>query len=112
MQIFKDLEIWEIIERNVPGAASPYSKNQSYAKHIIKNKEKNKGGRGRREKEKRRKRKKKVREITKESKEATPKYVIASYNGILERLHRYIQFSVITSTNSKILRLVVCSKVG
>ena len=53
-----------------------------------------------------------MREITKESKEATPKYVIASYNSILERLHRYIQFSAITSTNSKILRFVVCSKVG
>ena len=53
-----------------------------------------------------------MRETTKESKEATPKYVTASYNSILERLHRYIQFSVITSTNSKILRLVICSKVG
>lgn len=40
VQILQDLEIWEIIERNVPGATSPYSKNQPYAKHIIKNKEK------------------------------------------------------------------------
>ena len=40
MQILKDLEIWEIVERNVPGAASPYSKNLPHAKHIIKNKEK------------------------------------------------------------------------
>ena len=58
MQILNDLEIWEIIERNVPGAASPYSKNQPYAKHIIKNKEKNKWGRGRREKEREEKKEK------------------------------------------------------
>ena len=61
MQILKDLEIWEIVERNVPGAASPYSKNLPHAKHIIKNKEKNKKEVGGKRREKRRKRKKKVR---------------------------------------------------
>ena len=30
-----------------------------------------------------------MRETTKENKEATPKYVTASYNSILERLHIY-----------------------
>ena len=63
MQILKDFEIWEIIERNVPGAASPYSKNLPHAKHIIKNKEKNKKEVGGKRREKRRKRKKKVREL-------------------------------------------------
>lgn len=94
VQILKDLEIWEIVERNVQETATPYTKNLPCAQHIIKNKEKIKEGEeGVERREKRRKggkERKKERGITKKSKETTLKYVIASYNSILKRLHMYL----------------------
>lgn len=55
VQIFKDLEIWEIMERNFQETATPYTRKLPCAKHVIKTEEKMKregrGGERKREEE-------------------------------------------------------------
>ena len=97
VQIFKDLEIWEIMERNFQETATPYTRKLPCAKHVIKTEEKMKregrGGEGR-EKERKKRRVGKGGEgkggITKKSKASNLKSLIASCNNILKRWHRYL----------------------